>query len=142
MSCCGGEVVLAPGVIPAGQTLMARAETAASIMDLTLYIKSGDRTPYQAWYFYQGWVRRRAGFNLAAFCCGNRHPHSYAACGKAPRSNHARGLAIDCGWLTPNGYRSFMLVPGALKVARAAGLRAPMWPPWSSRIEPWHMELA
>ncbi len=124
--------------MPAGKELMRRAGVASQIMRLPLLIVSGDRTPYQAWQLRMKYLRGTG--NLAARCCRYSGAHSWSACGKTPTSNHARGKAIDCGWLTSSGYKSFMLVPGALNAARKAGMKAPMWPPWGGRIEAWHME--
>ena len=144
VTCCGpvagGDVRLRAGARPAGVELMRRIGVASELMRLPLLVVSGDRSPYEAWVLR---MRQLNGTgNLAALCCGNRYRHSWASCGKTPRSNHARGLAVDCGWVTGRGYRSFMLVPGAYRVAVAAGVMAPLWSPWNGRIEPWHMTLA
>lgn len=135
-----GDVELAPGVRPAGAELMRRIGLASAHRGLPILVKSGDRTPYEAWVLRMRYLNGTG--NLAALCCWNRYKHSWSSCGKAPRSNHARGLAVDCGFVTSQGYRSFMLVPGSLATARAVGLRAPLWPPWGGRVEAWHMQLA
>ena len=145
MICCDaktGDVRLAPGVRPAGTELMRRVGLASAYRGLPILVKSGDRTPWEAHRLRMGWLRRLPGFNLAARCDHTYGIHSWAACGKTPRSNHARGLAVDMGFITSSGYRSFMLVPRALETARAVGLWAPLWSPWNLNIEAWHMEKA
>ena len=136
-----GEVLLAPGVRPAGAELMRRAGVASELMGLPLLVKSGDRDPHEAWVLRMRYLNGTG--NLAARCCWQSGRHSWSACGKQPTSLHSQGRAIDCGFVKDGRYDSFMNWPGALSVATRAGIKAPMWPPWgSSRIEPWHMTLA
>ena len=136
-----GEVILADGVRPAGRQLMVRIGEASRIGKLPILIKSGDRTAWEAYNFRMLYLNGQG--NLAARCCSKYSgKHTWSQCGKNPWSNHARGAAVDCGWLTPSGYRSFMLLPGAYKIAVHAGLKAPLWAPWNARIEPWHIELS
>jgi hypothetical protein len=147
-SCCEDEVVtkgtvlLAPGVVPAGAELMRRAGLASEYMNLPLMVKSGNRTDAQAHNLRMGWLYRRPGYNLAARCDNTYGKHSWGNCGRSPKSNHASGRAIDCGFVKNGHYASFMLWPGALAVARSARIKAPLWSPWNRNIEAWHMELA
>lgn len=147
--CCDGDaktpkVILATGVVPASKELMRRAGVAAVLMWADLKVISGDRSPQKAWYLRNGYLRGWSGFNLAARCCDYYGIHSWLYCGKTPRSLHASGRAIDCGFISPhNGsYTSFMKYPGAYDIAKIAGLKAPLWPPWNTKLEAWHMTLA
>ncbi len=135
-----GEVLLAPGVIPAKPELMRRAGVASELMGLPLLVKSGSRDPHTAWVLRMKYLRGQGP--LAARCCTKYSGmHSWSACGKNPTSMHARGLALDCGFVKNGRYDSFMNWPGALSVANRAGLKFNLWPPYNSRIEPWHCIL-
>ena len=147
-TCCDDEVItkrqvlLSAGVVPAGKELMRRAGLASKYMGLPLLIKSGDRTDRQAHDFRMGYLKGWSGYSLAARCDNTYGIHNWASCGRSPKSNHASGNAIDCGFVKNGRYASFMLYPGALTVARKAGLKFPLWSPWNSKIEPWHAEKA
>jgi len=135
-----GKVTLASGAKPAGDELMRRLRKAAVYLGKEIRVISGDRTAYQAWILRMRYLNGTG--NLAARCCSQYGKHSWNACGKRPTSNHARGKAVDCGVIINGKYVSFMLAPGTHAAAKHARLKAPMWPPWGRRIEPWHLELA
>jgi hypothetical protein len=96
------------------------------------------RPAQRQWYFYQGWLARKPGFNLAAACCWKNYPHSWAACGKQPRSNHASGNACDFSILHSGrggGYTNIGNYRGGRDAMRSLGLCLPV------PGESWHIEL-
>ena len=96
------------------------------------------RPAKRQWYFYQGWLARKPGFNLAAPCCHKNYLHSWNACGQTPRSNHAPGNACDFSILHSGRGGSFTNVGewnGARAKMRKLGLCLPV------PGEKWHVEL-
>lgn len=123
-------------VAPPGDPVMRRLDQVGRKVGRYVKVISGDRTPYQAWQLRQLYLSGRG--NLAALCCGNSGRHSWAACGKSPRSNHARGAAADCGIVHSGrgtGYTSIGNWPGTRPAMRAVGLCLPVGG------EAWHVEV-
>lgn len=123
-------------VAPPGDAVMRRLNKVGKRLGRYVKIISGDRTPYQAWVLRMRYLNGTG--NLAALCCGNGGRHSWAACGKSPRSNHARGAAADCGIVHSGrgvGYTSIGLWPNARTAMRAEGLCLPVGG------EAWHAEV-
>ncbi len=95
------------------------------------------RSARRQWMFYQGWLARRPGFNLAAPCCHKNYPHSWGACGQTPRSNHADGNACDFSILHSGRGGSYTNV-GDWKNARKKMRRMDLCLPVPN--EKWHVE--
>lgn len=104
------------------------------------YVWCGEfkRSAYRQWWFRDGYLRRKPGFNLAARCCTKYSGiHSWASCGKNPQSNHASGNACDTSILRSGRGGSFVNVgawSGAREEMRRLGLCLPVGG------ENWHIE--
>ena len=122
-------------VAPPGDQVMRILDGVGQRLGRYVKIISGDRTPYQAWQLRMRYLNGTG--NLAALCCSNAGRHSWAACGKTPHSNHARGRAADCGVVhsgRSTGYTSLGAWPGAKAALRAEGGCLPV------PGELWHVE--
>ena len=127
-----GKVIMAPGAKPAGKLLMGKLKQVSADTRIAIKVISGDRSAYQAWILRMRY--KRGTGNLAARCCWRYDIHSWSACGKSPRSNHARGKAVDAGTYINGNYSSLGYNPKIRAAMRRRGLCLPV------PNEPWHLE--
>lgn len=115
-----------------GRRLLVKANRVAQDLQRPIHIVSGLRTAYEQWAAYQDYL---AGGTLAARCCWQTWPHSWAQCGKQPTSNHCRSRALDCGVIgkRTGAYHSIGLYKGARAAIARHGLVLPV------PGEPWHL---
>ena len=135
----GGRVLLAPGVRPAGPRLMRAIRAVAKETGTDLLIKSGDRTPYEAWSLRMRYLRGAGA--LAALCCWRTGYHSWGACGKTPRSAHASGRAIDVGTLKRGVYRSIGYDSRVMRSVHRHGMWLSVRTSSGRIIEQWHLSM-
>jgi hypothetical protein len=121
---------------PTNQKLLRKLNRVGKKRRRELRCVSGGRDAFTAWQLRMKYLRGQG--NTAAPCCAYTGIHTWKACGKSPRSNHASGNAADMNVVKRGRLVSIGLDKRCKKLLYKFGLCLPVRIP---QYEPWHVEV-